>query len=122
MMHYAALVDNNASELSAAIGVKVRSERQAREWTLDQLANLPLWADDEEKIPLASVANLEITPGMRQIQRDDRTIDIRVRTAPDTTLVLDRTATAIIGIGFLLGLPVLLLLSGITIWLRRRRR
>ena len=38
MMHYAALVDNNASELSAAIGAKVRSERQAREWTLDQLA------------------------------------------------------------------------------------
>ena len=37
-MHYAALVDNNASELSAAIGAKVRSERQAREWTLDQLA------------------------------------------------------------------------------------
>jgi transcriptional regulator with XRE-family HTH domain len=38
-MHYAALVDNNnASELSAAIGTMVRSERQAREWTLDQLA------------------------------------------------------------------------------------
>lgn len=39
MMHYAALVDNNASELSAAIGAKVRSERHAREWTLDQLAD-----------------------------------------------------------------------------------
>ena len=37
-MHYAALMDNNASEFSAAIGAKVRSERQAREWTLDQLA------------------------------------------------------------------------------------
>jgi transcriptional regulator with XRE-family HTH domain len=37
-MHYAALVDNNASELSAAIGAKVRAERQSREWTLDQLA------------------------------------------------------------------------------------
>lgn len=39
MMHYDALVDNNASDLSAAIGAKVRSERQAREWTLDQLAD-----------------------------------------------------------------------------------
>jgi transcriptional regulator with XRE-family HTH domain len=38
MMHYAALMDNNASSLAAAIGTKVRSERQAREWTLDQLA------------------------------------------------------------------------------------
>lgn len=37
-MHYAALVDNNASELSAAIGAKVRAERQSRAWTLDQLA------------------------------------------------------------------------------------
>ena len=31
-------MDNSASELSAAIGAKVRAERQAREWTLDQLA------------------------------------------------------------------------------------
>ena len=31
-------MDNDASELSAAIGAKVRSERQAREWTLDRLA------------------------------------------------------------------------------------
>jgi transcriptional regulator with XRE-family HTH domain len=31
-------MDNNASELSAAIGAKVRDERQSREWTLDQLA------------------------------------------------------------------------------------
>jgi transcriptional regulator with XRE-family HTH domain len=37
-MHYAALVDTDASDLSAAIGAKVRSERQARDWTLDQLA------------------------------------------------------------------------------------
>lgn len=31
-------MDNSARELSAAIGAKVRAERQAREWTLDQLA------------------------------------------------------------------------------------
>jgi transcriptional regulator with XRE-family HTH domain len=31
-------MDSNASHLSAAIGAKVRAERQAREWTLDQLA------------------------------------------------------------------------------------
>jgi transcriptional regulator with XRE-family HTH domain len=35
MMH---CMDSSASELSAAIGAKVRAERQAREWTLDQLA------------------------------------------------------------------------------------
>lgn len=31
-------MEDSASELSAAIGAKVRAERQAREWTLDQLA------------------------------------------------------------------------------------
>jgi transcriptional regulator with XRE-family HTH domain len=31
-------MDTSAQELSAAIGAKVRAERQAREWTLDQLA------------------------------------------------------------------------------------
>lgn len=31
-------MDKSAQELSAAIGAKVRAERQAREWTLDQLA------------------------------------------------------------------------------------
>ena len=38
MMHYDALVGPNTSELSVAIGARVRSERHAREWTLDQLA------------------------------------------------------------------------------------
>lgn len=37
-MHYDALMDDNARQLSAAIGAKVRTERQARGWTLDQLA------------------------------------------------------------------------------------
>src|SRR4051812_32750027 len=37
-MHYAALVDIVASQLSAAVGAKVRAERQARGWTLDLLA------------------------------------------------------------------------------------
>jgi HAE1 family hydrophobic/amphiphilic exporter-1 len=46
--------------------------------TIDQLANLPLWADDEEKIPLASVADLEIEPGIRMIQRDDRLTSVWV--------------------------------------------
>jgi transcriptional regulator with XRE-family HTH domain len=37
MMHF---MSNAANELSAAIGAKVRSERHAREWTLDQLSEL----------------------------------------------------------------------------------
>jgi transcriptional regulator with XRE-family HTH domain len=37
-MHYAALMDTSAGRLSAAVGAKVRTERNARGWTLDQLA------------------------------------------------------------------------------------
>lgn len=37
MMHF---MSSSASELSAAIGAKVRAERQGREWTLDQLADV----------------------------------------------------------------------------------
>ena len=37
-MHYNALMEQSADRLSAAIGAKVRTERQARGWTLDQLA------------------------------------------------------------------------------------
>jgi ABC-type uncharacterized transport system involved in gliding motility auxiliary subunit len=56
------------------------------------------------------------------LSHDDAFIDIRVRSAPDTTLVLNNTALAGIGLGFLFGLPGLLLLAGIAIWWRRRRR
>jgi transcriptional regulator with XRE-family HTH domain len=38
-MHYTALMDTSASHLSAAVGAKVRAERQARRWTLDRLAD-----------------------------------------------------------------------------------
>jgi ABC-type uncharacterized transport system involved in gliding motility auxiliary subunit len=56
------------------------------------------------------------------LSHDDALIDIQVQGAPDTSLELGRTAQAVIGIGLLFGLPVLLLVSGLLVWLRRRRR
>ncbi|HYQ71907.1 MAG TPA: ABC transporter, partial [Gammaproteobacteria bacterium] len=53
---------------------------------------------------------------------DDAFLDIRVQGAPDTRLELGRAAQAVIGLGLLFGLPVLLLVCGLVIWLRRRRR
>ncbi len=53
---------------------------------------------------------------------DDRFIDIPARAAPDATLEFTPLTTAIIGFGFLLVLPALLLGSGVVIWYRRRRR
>jgi len=56
------------------------------------------------------------------LSHDDAFINIQVKTAPDTTLELSRTVQAVIGLGSLIGMPLLLLITGIAIWLRRRRR
>ncbi len=56
------------------------------------------------------------------LSHDETLIDIHVKSAPDTSLVLGKVSQAVIGLGFLLGLPALLLVSGLVIWIRRRRR
>ena len=56
------------------------------------------------------------------LSHDEDYIDIRIKSAPDTSLELGRIAQGVIGLGFLIGLPLLLLLTGAIIWLRRRRR
>lgn len=56
------------------------------------------------------------------LSSDDALIDIPARTAPDLSLELSRTSTAVVGFGFLLLLPALLFGSGLFIWFRRRRR
>jgi hypothetical protein len=56
------------------------------------------------------------------LSSDDRLIDVPARTAPDLSLQFSRFDMGIIGFGFVLGVPLLLLGSGLTIWFRRRRR
>lgn len=56
------------------------------------------------------------------LSSDDALIDIPARTAPDLSLQLSKTDTAVIGFGFLLFLPAVLFGSGMLIWFRRRRR
>ncbi|RJQ45498.1 MAG: ABC transporter [Gammaproteobacteria bacterium] len=53
---------------------------------------------------------------------DDSLIAIPVKTSPDTRLNLSRNATLFIGLGFLLALPLALLIAGLAIWLKRRGR
>jgi len=53
---------------------------------------------------------------------DDKLINVRAKTAPDTHLTLSRRASSIIGLGFLFGIPLALLGGGFWIWWRRRRR
>ncbi|MHB8472915.1 MAG: GldG family protein [Gammaproteobacteria bacterium] len=56
------------------------------------------------------------------LAHDDSLVAIPAKTAPDTHLNLSSVSTGIIGLGFLIFLPLLLLTSGVMIWLRRRKR
>lgn len=72
---------------------------------------------------LGNAGNLDLGLNLvNWLSHDDAYIDIRIKTAPDTSLELGRIAQAVIALGSLIGLPVLLLIIGGVIWLRRRRR
>jgi ABC-type uncharacterized transport system involved in gliding motility auxiliary subunit len=56
------------------------------------------------------------------LSHDDHFISIAPRTSPDTRFELGRVHTILIGFGFLVVLPGLLLALGLGIWWRRRKR
>lgn len=56
------------------------------------------------------------------LSNDDKLITLPARSTEDTTLLLTPNTMSIISIGFLVALPILLLLTGMVIWLRRRKR
>ncbi len=58
---------------------------------------------------------------VRWLSSDNQLLDIPARTAPDLKLELTRLESSIIGLGFLLVLPLLFLTAGALIWWRRRQ-
>lgn len=71
---------------------------------------------------LGNGANLEL--GNRLINwlsNDDSFITIAPRTSPDTKLEMTSTTTLLIGGGFLVFIPLTLLIAGVVIWLKRRK-
>lgn len=56
------------------------------------------------------------------LSHDDNFISIPSTTAPDAQLVLEKRTWGLLGMVFLIVLPVMLLVTGIVIWLRRRKR
>jgi ABC-type uncharacterized transport system involved in gliding motility auxiliary subunit len=56
------------------------------------------------------------------LSHDDTFIAIPSSKAPDTELVMSETAWSLLGLFFLLGLPLLLLGSGVFIWIKRRKQ
>ena len=72
---------------------------------------------------LGNAGNLDLGLNIvNWLSHDEDYIDIRIKSAPDTSLELGRIAQGVIGLGFLFGLPLLLLITGAIIWLRRRSR
>ncbi|UCE89796.1 MAG: GldG family protein [Pseudomonadota bacterium] len=56
------------------------------------------------------------------LSHDDSFIAIPAKTAPDTQLSIDEATWSVVGLFFLIVLPLLLLASGVVIWWRRRKR
>ena len=72
---------------------------------------------------IGNVGNLDM--GLRIVSwliHDDRFIDIPAKSAADKSLQLTQTAVAVIGFGFLLAIPLLLIGTGFFIWRKRKHR
>ena len=72
---------------------------------------------------IGNVGNLDM--GLRIVSwliHDDRFIDIPAKSAADKSLQLSQTAVAVIGFGFLLAIPLLLIGTGFFIWRKRKHR
>jgi gliding motility-associatede transport system auxiliary component len=68
-------------------------------------------------------ANLDLILNiMNWLSNDEQLISINTKSAPDFKLELSDTEIAIIGFGFLLGLPGLFTFTGIFIWFKRRNQ
>lgn len=70
---------------------------------------------------LGNGGNLDLGVNIiRWLTSDIQLLDIPARTAPDLQLDLTTTQSSVIGLGFLVVLPLLFISAGVTIWWRRR--
>jgi len=72
---------------------------------------------------LGNGANLDLGLGLIQwLNHDDSFINIPAKTSSDTALEINTTWSIVFGIGFLLILPVFFIVTGVVIWLKRKKR
>ncbi len=72
---------------------------------------------------IGNIGNLDM--GLRMVNwliHDDRFIDIPAKIATDKSLQLSQTSVAVIGFGFLVVIPLLLMGAGFYIWRKRKQR
>jgi hypothetical protein len=56
------------------------------------------------------------------LSNDDNFIDIPAATAPDTQINLNHMTWSIVGLVFLIVFPAGLVIAGVTVWMKRRKR
>jgi len=72
---------------------------------------------------IGNAANLDFSLALvNWLVQDDKLISIPVKTTVDSQLDLSRTASLVIGLGFLLVMPIILLSIGFSLWWYRRRQ
>lgn len=72
---------------------------------------------------LGNGANLDLGISLIQwLNHDDSLIDIPAKTAADTALEINQTWSIVFGMGFLFILPVLFIVTGLLVWLKRKKR
>ncbi len=117
---------DNDDEISGplTIGMSLaRSEHDSNGQPFEQRVVIVGDADFLANSYLGNGSNLEIGINIiNWLSHDDRLISISPRPAPDTRLELSPPEQLAIAIFFLLALPLGLLVSGLRIWLKRRKR
>ncbi len=124
-------------KLEGSIGYDEGRERSGP-LTIGMLLDRKLGEGEEEKMQRVAVigdgdflSNAYLGNGANQelgnrllnwLSHDDSHITIAPRTSPDTQLEITPTLSLLIGFGFLLVVPGLLIGSGLAIWWKRRKR
>ena len=117
---------DNDDEISGplTIGMSLaRSQQDANGQLFEQRVVIVGDADFLANSYLGNGSNLDIGINLiNWLSHDDRLISINPRPAPDTRLELSTNEQLAIALFFLLLLPLGLLISGLRIWLKRRKR
>ena len=100
-----------------SIGLAMQREHDGRQQRIVIIGDTDFISNNN----IGQGANLLLTMNsLNWLTEDDKLISISVKNAPDTQLNLDDRQIAIIGFGFLILLPLLLLAAGFFIWYKRR--
>ena len=114
-------------DVKGPVGIIMALEKAVdREGAADKATQRIIVAGDSDFLAnsyIGAGANLSLGLNLfNWLAGDDDLIAVEVKNAPDTRLQLSDTATLLIGLGYFVVLPAGLVLAGVVIWLRRRKR